>query len=108
MSISVMYQEPTSVWGSSSRDDQRFGRLPAARAAALFTSDLSALCEHTRVEVAAAIRHAIGTHHGFGGCAAELAAAYGERPETAALRMRWALAVIGGINAPADWPGASA
>jgi hypothetical protein len=93
MSISVLYQEPAP---------------PSARAAALFTSDLSALCEHNRVEVTAAIRHAIGTHHGIGGCAAEVAAAYGEHPETAARRMRWALTVIEGINAPADWPGASA
>ena len=103
MSISVLYQEPAPTPSSA-----RSGQLLAARAAALFTSDLSALCEHTRIEVAAAVRHAIGTHHGIGGCAAEVAAAYGEHPETAARRMRWALTVIGGISAPADWAGASA
>jgi hypothetical protein len=85
----------------------RSGQLLAARAQALFTSDLSARCEHTRTEVAAAIRRAIGTHHGTDGCAAEVAAAYGEHPETAARRMRWARAVIEGIDAPANWPGAS-
>jgi hypothetical protein len=37
---------------------------------------------------------------------AEVAAAYGEHPETAARRMRWARAVIDSINAPAGWPGA--
>ena len=68
---------------------------------ALFTSDLSARCEHTPIEVATAIRHAIGTHAGIGGCAAEVAAEYGEHPETAARRMRWARAVVDGINA--DW-----
>jgi hypothetical protein len=71
-----------------------------ALADALFTSDLSARCEHTPIEVATAIRHAIGTHAGTGGCAAEVAAEYGEHPETAARRMRWARAVVDGINAP--------
>lgn len=85
MTISVLYQEPA-----------RF-----ERAAALFASDLSALCEHTRVEVAAAIGRAIGTHHGIGGCAAEVAAAYGEHPETAAHRMRWALTVVERLVEPA-------
>ena len=103
MSISVLYREPAPATSSA-----RSRQLLAARAAALFTSDLSALCEHTRIEVAAAIRHAIGTHHGIGACAAEVAAAYGEHPETAARRMRWALTVIDGVSAPADWPGASA
>ena len=77
----------------------RFERS-AALADALFTSDLSARCEHTPIEVATAIRHAIGTHAGLGGCAAEVAAEYGEHPETAARRMRWARAVVDGINAP--------
>jgi hypothetical protein len=78
----------------------RFERS-AALADALFTSDLSARCEHTPIEVATAIRHAIGTHAGTGGCAAEVAAEYGEHPETAARRMRWARAVVDGIDA--DW-----
>ena len=84
----------------------RFQRR-AALADALFASDLSARCEHTRIEVATAIRHAIGTHNGIRGCAGEVAAAYGEHPETAARRMRWARAVIDGCTASADWPGAS-
>ena len=79
-------------------------QLLAARAEALFTSDLSARREYTQVEVAAAIRHAIGTHDGIGGCVAEVAAAYGDHPETAARRMRWARAVIEGINAPGVKP----
>lgn len=76
----------------------RSGKLLAARAQALFTSDLSARCEHTQTEVAAAIRHAFRTHNGIRGCAAEVAAAYGEDPETAARRMRWARTVIQGID----------
>ena len=84
----------------------RFQRR-AALADALFASDLSARCEHTRIEVATAIRHAIGTHHGIGGCAGEVAAAFGQHPETAAGRMRWARAVIEGIDAPVGWSGAS-
>ena len=78
-----------------------------ARAEALFTSDLSVRCDYTQVEVAAAIRRAIGTHHGLRGCAGEVAAAYGEHPETAARRMRWARTVVEGINAPASWAGAA-
>ena len=76
----------------------RSGQLLAARAQAPFTSDLSALSEHTQAEVAAAITRAFRVHGGIGGCAAEVAAAYGEYPETAARRMRWARAVIQGID----------
>jgi hypothetical protein len=68
--------------------------LTVARANALFASDLSAWSGHSRAEVATAIRHAIHAHRGSRGCAGEVAAAYGERGETAAQRMRWALAVI--------------
>jgi len=82
--------------------------LLAARAEALFTSDLSARCEYTQIEVVAAIGRAIGTHGGLRGCAGEVAAAYGEHPETAARRMRWARAVVEGMNASAGWLGAAA
>ena len=80
----------------------------AARAAALFTSDLSVRCEYTQIEVAAAIRHAIGAHRGVNGCAGEVAAAFGEHPETAARRMRWARTIVEGINASARRSGAAA
>jgi hypothetical protein len=79
--------------------------LLAARAEALFTSDLSVRREYTQTEVAAAISHAMGTHNGIRGCVAEVAAAYGEHPETAAPRMRWARAVVESINSPVSWPG---
>jgi hypothetical protein len=109
MSTPVLYQEPAPALQVRSINPHavRSGQLLAALADALFTSDLSARCGHTRIEVATAIRHAIGTHHGIGGCAGEVAAANGEHPETAASRMRWARAVIEGIDTPAGWPGAS-
>jgi hypothetical protein len=68
--------------------------LTAARAEALFTSDLSAMGQLSTVEIAAAIRQAVHRHGGSRGCAANVAQAYGERPETAAPRMRWARQMI--------------
>jgi hypothetical protein len=68
--------------------------LTAARAEALFTSDISASSQPSPVEVAAAIRQAVRRYGGTRGCAAEVAAAYGDRPETAAPRMRWARGVV--------------
>jgi len=44
MSISVLYQEPAPAASPALS-----GPLLAARAAALFTSDLSALSQHTRI-----------------------------------------------------------
>ncbi|MEU5320912.1 hypothetical protein AB0G67_29765 [Streptomyces sp. NPDC021056] len=65
--------------------------LTAARAEALFTSDLVTGSEPTRAELATAIRRAIRSNGGSRGCAGTLACAYGDRPETAVPRMRWAL-----------------
>ena len=65
-------------------------QLLAARAAALFASDLptgsSPSSAAARVAIAAAVRNCGGTR----GCVAMMATAYGDYPETAALRMRWA------------------
>jgi hypothetical protein len=85
----------------------RPGQLVEARAAALFASDLSAHGAHTEAEVAAAIRVAIGAHSGLRGCAGEVAAAYGECPETAARRMRWARAVVEDMYGRPPAPSAS-
>ena len=65
--------------------------LTAARAAALFVSDLSVTANTSNAEVIAAIRRSLRTHGGSRPCAAEVAAAYGDYPELAAARMRWAL-----------------
>jgi hypothetical protein len=109
MSTAVLHHQPVHKQAAPSRgpgsgqgrhvepaqaQPARSGQLLAARAQALFTSGLSARCEHTQIEVAAAIRRAFRTHNGARGCVAEVAAAYGEDPETAARRMRWARAVI--------------
>ncbi|HEY3036286.1 MAG TPA: hypothetical protein VGJ54_16710 [Streptosporangiaceae bacterium] len=68
--------------------------LTAARAAALFVSDLSATEQPTALLVEATIKHALRTHGGTGGCAADVAAAYGDYPELAAPRMRWARSLV--------------
>ena len=68
--------------------------LTAARAEALFVSDLSATGQPTSVLVEAAIKHALQTHGGSRACAADVAAAYGDYPEPAACRMRWARSLV--------------
>lgn len=57
--------------------------LLAARAGAPLTSDLSARCCHSEAGIAAAIMRALRSHSAVGGCAGEVAAVYGEHPETA-------------------------
>jgi hypothetical protein len=68
--------------------------LAIARAEALFVSDLSAGSPHSRDEVNAAVRRSVRTHHGIRGCAAEMAARYGQCPDEAAARMRWARVTV--------------
>jgi hypothetical protein len=75
--------------------------LRTACADALFTSDLSAWCCHSEAEIAVAIMRAIRLHSAVGGCAGEVAAAYGEHPETAAPRMRWARAAAERLSSSA-------
>lgn len=59
-------------------------RLIAARALALFASNLSTQCRPCELAVTSAIRSAVRAHCGVRGCAGHLGAAYGEHPETAA------------------------
>jgi hypothetical protein len=68
--------------------------LTAARAEALFTSLLSSASLPRPAEVADAIRGAVRAHGGTRGCAVEVAGEFGDHPDTAALRMRWALQVV--------------
>ncbi|RZU53371.1 hypothetical protein EV385_5292 [Krasilnikovia cinnamomea] len=68
--------------------------LNAARAEALFTSPLSALGQPGPAEVTDAIRRSVRAHRGTRGCAIEVAGEYGDHPETAVPRMRWALQCI--------------
>jgi hypothetical protein len=69
-------------------------QLLAARAAALFASDLKSGSRPSGPVVDAAIAGAIRACGGMRGCVAMMAAAYGDYPETAAPRMRWARGVV--------------
>jgi hypothetical protein len=68
--------------------------LAAARAEALFASGISASTDPTFAEVRAAIRQAVCAHGGTRGCAGQVAAAFGDYPEVAVDRMRWARRVV--------------
>jgi hypothetical protein len=69
-------------------------QILAARAAALFASDLSAGTRPAITTVDAAIAGAVRSCGGTRGCVATLATAYGDCPETAVPRMRWAREVV--------------
>jgi hypothetical protein len=62
---------------------------------ALFASALQLSDGPSAAQVRQAIAAAIRTF-GAGGCAARVAQAYGEHPETAVVRMRWARAAVTG------------
>jgi hypothetical protein len=68
--------------------------LTAARAEALFTSQLPTGSAPSGAAVADAIRLAVRAHGGVRGCATDVAAEYGDHPDLAVPRMRWALGVI--------------
>ena len=74
----------------------------ASRAAALFVSYLSAGDRPTPAAVEAAIKHALLTHGGTNGCAADVAAAFGDYPETAVARMVWARGLVANVPALAN------
>jgi hypothetical protein len=67
--------------------------ISTARADALFASSLQRFDEPTLAQVHQAIAAAVAAF-GIQGCAARVAQAYGEHPETAVLRMRWARATV--------------
>jgi len=69
-------------------------RQIAARADALFASNMSAGSYPTVAEVRTAIRQALRAHGGARGCRGEVAAAFGDYPEVAVMRMRWARQVV--------------
>ena len=76
--------------------------VSAAQTDALFASTLQRSDEPSAVQVKQAIAAAT---RAFGdlGCAARVAQEYGEHPETAARRMRWArTAVVGVFGSPSD------
>jgi hypothetical protein len=69
--------------------------ITTARADALFASALQRSDEPGAAQVRQAIAAAIRAF-GARGCAARVAQAYGEDPETAVMRMRWARAEVTG------------
>ncbi len=75
--------------------------LSTVRAAALFVSDVSVHDHPSRDEIEAAIRRSLRTRGGSRGCTADVAAAYGDHPELAAPRMRWARAAVESHYRPA-------
>lgn len=68
-------------------------QLSAARAEALFASQLSTGSRPVRAVVETAIRVAVRAY-GIRGCAGQVAAEYGDHPELAVPRMRWARDVV--------------
>ena len=71
--------------------------ISTARADALFASALQRSDEPSAEQVRRAIAAAV-RKFGAEGCAARVAQAYGEHPETAVLRMRWARAAVTGVS----------
>ena len=67
--------------------------ISTARADALFASSLQRSDEPTPAQVHQAVAAALAAF-GIRGCAARVAQAYGEHPETAVPRMRWARATV--------------
>jgi hypothetical protein len=67
--------------------------IDEVRLEALFVSALQRSAEPTAAQVRAAIRQAV-RRFGSRGCAALMAQEYGDHPDTAAVRMRWARQVV--------------
>lgn len=67
---------------------------PVLMAEALFASTLQRSDAPTPSEVSAAIRTSLRRHRGSRGCAAFCAREYGDHPDTAVARMRWAIALV--------------
>jgi hypothetical protein len=65
-----------------------------ARAEALFASGVPTGEPLTRAQLNDVVAAAVLARGGVQACAAEMAAAFGERPESAPARMRWALRAV--------------
>jgi hypothetical protein len=62
-------------------------------AQALFASSLQPSDRPTAAHAAAAVHDSLRRHRGYAGCASVCATEYGDHPDTAPARMRWALAL---------------
>jgi hypothetical protein len=80
--------------------------ISTAQADALFVSALQRSDEPSTTQIRQAIA-ATMREFGARGCAAQVAQEYGEHPETAVQRMRWARALVEGVTAAgvAERPG---
>jgi hypothetical protein len=74
--------------------------LSLARAHALAVSGLSTASVLDRVSVDAAIRASVRALGGVSGCVAALAQEFGDHPDTAPLRMRWARQTVASVYGP--------
>jgi hypothetical protein len=72
----------------------------ASTAKALFASSLQPSDRPTVEQAKAAVRDSLRRNGGARGCAAVWAAEYGEHPDTAPVRMRWALRLCEQIGRP--------
>ena len=71
---------------------------PTGAAEALFASTLQPSEHPTAEQVTAAVRDSLRRHSGQPGCTSVCAAEYGEHPDTAPERMRWALALTNHLS----------
>jgi hypothetical protein len=78
--------------------------ISTARADALFASALQRSDKPSAGQVRQAIAMAVREFGGGRGCAARVAQEYGEHPETAVARMRWARATIADAFRPSGAP----
>jgi hypothetical protein len=67
---------------------------------ALFASSLQPSEQPTLAQVKAVVRDSLRSNGGVGGCASVCASEYGDHPDTARARMRWALALVEQIRCP--------
>ncbi len=74
--------------------------VTASRAEALFTSSLPTHSCPSTAEVEESVQRALDRYGNTTACAAEVAAAYGDYPDVAVRRMRWALRVIAATYPP--------
>ncbi len=70
--------------------------ISTVRADALFASALQPSAEPSVMQIRQAIAEAIGRYGGRG-CSVRVAQAYGDHPDTAATRMRWARTAVTAI-----------
>jgi hypothetical protein len=68
--------------------------LDAARIEALFLSGLSMHTDNSPEDIKAAIQRAVRQRGGTRACACAVAQEFGDHPDTAATRMRWARAAV--------------